>query len=34
MGKGGRPHQGFVHFYTSLLLEKDYRVYYHWHIED
>lgn len=27
-------HQGFVHFYSSVLLEEDYRVYYHWHIED
>lgn len=27
-------HQGFLHFYTSVLLEKDYRIYYHWHIQD
>jgi hypothetical protein len=24
----------FVHFYTCVLLEKDHRVNYHWHIED
>lgn len=27
-------HQGYIHFYTAVLLENDHRVNYHWHIED